>query len=104
MEVGRPELRETDHGRTHRGQVAADELPQIHDPAAGVPQPGQVRPYPHPTRILPLRRRLTVRVVLQRRQLPPGEVHILMHVRYVMGTDVRTQAFSRYFWTNPGRR
>jgi hypothetical protein len=27
----------------------------------------------------PLRRRLAVRVVLQRRQLPPGEVHILIH-------------------------
>ena len=71
--------------------------PQIQHPGTGVPQPGQVRPDPHPTAVLPLRRRLPVRVVLQRRQLPPGEVHILMHVRYVMRTRVRIQAFCPYF-------
>src|SRR5207244_8453592 len=63
---------------------------------------------PHPTRVLPLRRRFPVRVVLQRRQLPPGEVHILIHVRNITRTDIRTQVFSpdfiSQFSTNAMRR
>jgi len=61
----------------------------------------EVRPDPHPTPIHTDRRRLPVRVVLQRRQLPPGEVHILTHVRYVTRTGVRTQGFPRFPGANP---
>jgi len=103
LEVDRTQLNQSHHGRAHRHEVVAHELPEIQHLSAGVLQPGQIRPDPHPTPIHTDRRRLAVRVVLQRRQLPPGEILILIHVRYVTRTSIRTQELLSYFmgqiWT-----
>jgi hypothetical protein len=75
-EVGRAELGQTQHRRPHGGQVIAHIIPEIQRPGTGQPHAHQVRSDRHPAPRLPLQRQLPVRVVLQRRQLPPGEVHI----------------------------